>query len=56
MKRLSALSRYWFGSLLHSLRRQFAFALLVLTLLIMAYGATALYALHRASDATRELA
>ena len=49
-------SELLFGSWLHSLRRQCAFVLMILMLLMLAYGFTAIYALHQASTATRELA
>jgi len=53
---VSHVSKLLFGSVLHSLRRQCAFVLMILTLLMLAYGSTAIYALHQASTATRELA
>jgi len=52
----SHVSKLLFGSVLHSLRRQCAFVLMILTMLMLAYGSTAIYALHQASTATRELA
>ncbi|RXZ38739.1 hypothetical protein D9O50_04365 [Oxalobacteraceae bacterium CAVE-383] len=41
---------------LHSLRRQFAFVLLLLAVLMLAFGATAIFALNQSRTATQELA
>jgi signal transduction histidine kinase len=41
---------------LHSLRRQFAFVLALLAILVAAYGVTAIYALNQSRSATRQLA
>jgi signal transduction histidine kinase len=41
---------------LHSLRRQFAFVLALLAILVAAYGVTAIYALNQSRSATRGLA
>jgi PAS domain S-box-containing protein len=41
---------------LHSLRRQFTFVLLLLAVLVAAFGATAIYALNQSRTATQELA
>ncbi|HEY4319250.1 MAG TPA: ATP-binding protein [Herbaspirillum sp.] len=41
---------------LHSLRRQFAFVLLLLALLVLAFGGTAIFALNQSRSATQELA
>lgn len=52
----SHIARFLFDSVLHSLRRQFAFALMLLTAIMLAYGVSAIYTLHHTSAATRELA